>query len=353
MRLGNGGQMRVVEAMIACVILIIGLSATTYFSGIFTTEEGGDVEEVGQGVLHVLDNTDLIKQIIQNEGNWESKIKTLLETLLPPDTFYNLTLVSGLTGQSFAVITNMMGHDSSLSLNAVSLQQVITISLPLARNEYRELDVMLIIDRSGSMNEKEYGDVYPKIYYAKEAAKVFVDQLNASKDIVGLASFSDGASLDSSLTNNFGEVKSKIDSLTASGYTNMGGGINKANGEFSSHGREGTFWAIILVSDGMANRPCPHDPVCDPYVGCPYAREYTRNETQIASGMGVAIYTIGLGSNTSSFDEGLLKEIQTNGYYYAPSAGDLTDIYMAIAQDLLFTVKYEIVVLTLILVKAG
>jgi len=353
MKMGNGGQMRVVEAMIACVILIIGLSTTAYFSSVFTTEEGGDIEEAGQGVLHVLDSTDLIKQVILNEGDWESKLKSLLETLLPPDTLYNLTLVSGLTDQPIAVITNMMGQDPSLSLDAVSLQQVITVSLPLARIEQRELDVMLIIDRSGSMNEKEYGDPNPKIYYAKEAAKTFVDQLNASKDRVGLASFSDTASLDIALTSNFGQVKSKIDSLTVSGYTNIGGGVNKANAEFSSNGREGTLWAIILLSDGMANRPCPHVPTCDPYKGCDYARDYARNESHTASEMGTVIYTIGLGSDTKSFDEGLLKEMQTNGYYYAPSGQDLMDIYMAIAQDLLFAVKYDIVIITLTLVKAG
>jgi len=96
---------------------------------------------------------------------------------------------------------------------------------------------------------------------------------------------------------------------------------------------------MILLSDGVANRPYNET----------YAKEYARSQAEIAAG--VIIYTIGLG-DPSYFDEELLKEIQTNGYYYAPSAEDLTDIYLAIAEDLLFIVKYEIVVLTLTLVKA-
>ncbi len=363
MKLGNRGQMRVVEAMIACVILIIGISTTAYFSSVFTAEEGGEIEEAGQGVLCVLDNTDLIKQIIQNDVGWESKLKCLLETLLPPDTFYNLTLVSGLTGQPIAAVTNMIGQDPSLSLDAVSLQQITTISLPLARVEYRELDVILVIDRSGSMDDKEPGDQYSKFYYAKEAAMAFVGQLNASKDRVGIVSFAgdddqysdDDATLDSPLTNNLEEVKTVINNLRIIGpvaRTNMGAGFAKANEEFMAHNRSGAICAVIFVSDGVANRPCPHYPMHTGDEPCPVAQQYARNESKKLSDNDVLIYTIGLGAETWRFDEQLLKDIQTSGYYYAPSGKDLMDIYMAIAQDLLFAVKYEIVVLTLTLVKA-
>ena len=339
MKLGNRGQMRVVEAMIACVILIVGLSATTYFSNVFTTEEGGDLEEVGQNILHVLDNTDLIKQIIQNEDNWESKLKSLVKTLLPPDTSYSLTLVSGLTGQPIAAITNMMGQGSPSSLNAVSLQRIITISLPLTRIEQKELDVMLVIDRSGSMNQTYKGKT--KITWTQEAAKAFVSQMDATKDRVGLASFATEATLDIGLTSNFQQVDSAIDSLRAVGERNMGDGIEKANQEFASDGRGSSTWVMILLSGGVANRPYNET----------YAREYALSQAEIAEGLGVTIYTIGLG-DPSRLDEGLLKEIQTNGYYHAPSAEDLMDIYKAIAEDLLFAVKYDIVIIKLTLVKA-
>ena len=353
MKLDNRGQMRVVEAMIACVILIIGISTTAYFSNVFATEEGGDLEEAGQNALHVLDNGDLIKKIIQNEDNWESKLKSLLETLLPPDTFYNLTLVSGLTGQPIAgAITNMKGQDPSSNLEAVFLQHIIPISLPLARIEQKELDVILIIDRSGSMDQSEPGDQHNKIYYAKLAAKAFIDQLNASKDRVGLVSYSDEATLDIGLTNDFQRVKAKIDNLSPNGYTNMGDAVKKLNEEFLAHNRTSATLAMILLTDGVANRPCPHNPQHSDQT-CPYASQYALNESKKAEDRGILIYTIGLGANSRDFDEDLLKQMQTNGYYYTPSAEKLTDIYMAIAQDLLFAVKYEIVIIKLTLVKAG
>lgn len=358
--------MRVVEAMVACVILIVGLSTTAYFSSVFTAVEGGDLEEAGQGVLQVLSNTDLIKQVIQNEGGWESRLRSLLKTLLPPDTFYNLTLMSGLRGQPIAVITNTLGQGPPSSQNAVSLQRIITVSLPLARVEYRELDIILAIDRSGSMNDKEPGDDYSKFYYAKEAAKAFVDQLNASKDRVGLVSFSgdndnysyDDATLESPLTNNFQEVKYKIGNLTTWWRTNMGEPFIKASEEFMAYNRSSAIKVIILLSDGMANEPHfdePSEMHANHYgsTPCPVAQQYARNESKKVSDRGVLIYTIGLGADTYRFDEQLLKEIQTDGYYYAPSGEDLMDIYMAIAQDILFEVRYEIVILTLTLVKAG
>jgi hypothetical protein len=345
-KLDNSGQMRIIEAMIACVILIFGIFATSYFSSVFTTVEGGELEESGQSVIHVLENTDLIKQIVQNESNWESKLKSLIGTLLPPGTLYNLTLASLLTSQTFAAVTNIQEQSISPNLDAVSIQSVITISLPLTRVEQKKLDVMLIIDRSTSMSQEN------KIYYAKQAATTFIDQLNSSRDRVGLVSYSDTATLNSILTDNFQYVKTQINSLFPYGYTNIGEGVKKSNDEFLAHNRTDALHAMILLTDGVANRPCPHSP---PHVTttCPVARQYALDESIISQSRDILIYTIGLGSNKSDFDEDLLKDMQTNGYYYAPSGEDLEAIYMAIAQDLLFAVKYDIVVMTLTLIKAG
>jgi len=363
----NRGQMRIVEAMIASIILITGIATTSYFSSVFTVKEGGDLEEDGRRVLHVLDNTDLISEVVENRGNWRSKLKNLLATLLPVDTYYSLTIFSELTGQPIGeAITNAEGQNLSSSLDAISLQQIITISVPAARIEERDLDVILAIDRSGSMSDIEPGDDYSKFYYAQEAAKAFVDQLNASRDRVGVVSFSgdddqysdDDAMLDSPLTGDFQSVKSTIENLTTWWRTNMGEAFVKANNEFIANNRTDVIQVVVLLSDGMANEPHFDEPPENhtSHSGdtpCPVAQEYARNESKEVSDRGVLIYTIGLGAETYRFDAELLEEIQTNGYYYAPSAEDLRDIYLAIAEDLLFEVRYDFIVITLTLVKAG
>jgi len=337
------GQVRVIEALITCLILLAGLSAAVSFSNLSTTAGASELEEVGVNVLHVIDNSGIIERVLQNQGNWESEFKELMRTLLPPETFYNLTLISSITGQPIARLSNMIGQDFSSLSDIASLQHVSTVSFPYLNREDLELDIMLVIDKSGSMNEKEPGDEYSKIYYAKEAAKAFVDQLNMAYARIGLVSFSTEATLDIQLTNNSTEIKSAIDAIEASGYTNIGDSINKSIGEFLTNGRDDSVWAMILLSDGKTNRPTPES----------YAREYALNQSEKAAEIGIATYSIGLGADSSSFDEELLKQIATKGYYYAPSAEDLEDIYTAIARDLLFRVKYDIIILQLTLVRSG
>jgi len=359
----NIGQMRVIEAMIACIILIMGIYVTSYFSNVYMVEGGSELKEIGKSVVKIFESQGLVKKVAQviqggNASDAEklrSELKSLVESLLPPETFYMLKISSEVTSRSFLSLTNI-AEENETFMDKISLQQMVTVSFPAIIIQYREskIDVILIIDRSGSMNEKEPGDPYPKIYYAKEAAMTFVDLMNATRDRVGLVSFSDTATLDCGLTSNFTLVKNKISRLTTGGYTNMGEAVEKANNEFAVHNRTDAILAIVFLTDGLANRPCPHHPK-HVYTTCPYARSYVLNETRKAKDNGILIYTIGLGADTRSFDENLLREIQTNGYYYAPSGTKLKEIYGTIAKDLLtlaFSVDYDIITITLTLARA-
>jgi hypothetical protein len=106
---------------------------------------------------------------------------------------------------------------------------------------------------------------------------------------------------------------------------------------------------MILLSDGIANRPAPDS----------YARSYALSKAIAASALPVVFYTIGLGPKTGSadvrVDEPLLQSIAASSdggkYYYAPSAEDLTGIYEAISYDLLFRVRYDMLTLVLTLVR--
>ncbi|MFQ6053176.1 MAG: VWA domain-containing protein, partial [Candidatus Bathyarchaeia archaeon] len=122
--------------------------------------------------------------------------------------------------------------------------------------------------------------------------------------------------------------------------TNIGDGISDSNSQFEGNGRSNATWVMILLSDGKANRPIDEE----------YAREYALNKSQTAQAMGVWIYTIGLGAE-DDIDEELLKEIQTDGYFYAPSATDLDDIYQTIAEDLIYEVKYDVISIQITLMK--
>jgi len=205
------------------------------------------------------------------------------------------------------------------------------------------LDIILVIDRGGSMNQSEPGDPYTKMYYVKEAVKAFVDLLNMSRIRVGIVSYATSATLDAPLTNNSETVKSAIDALYVHDWpdiwTNIGGGIDRSSDEFEANGRPDSDWVMILMSDGVAN--IDSQGKYSPARG----RDYALVAAERARSLRIDSYTIGVGDvyrqgtekkqhKWSAFDEDLLKDIQTSGYYHAPSPKDLRDIYRMIAKSL-------------------
>jgi len=346
-------QMRVIEAMIACILLIAGLSATTYLARVNVSVNESSIEETGENIFDLLCKSETIQRIMEGGEFTESQLKTLISTLLPSDCVFTVSFDSSMTNGTLMDATNIVSG-SFTSYNAFSGTGTFTISLPLSQVEYQPVDVMLVMDVSGSMGEKDDSGKI-KLDLAKNASKTFVDQLNMTRDRVGLVSFSTEATLRCSLTNNATKIKSQIDALSADGYTNIGGGISKANEEFVNHGRSDAVWVMILLSDGKANRPCPHNP--QHRENCSYAREYAVNQSECSKTLkskGVRIYTIGLGS-TSDIDVELLQQIafDESKYYYAPSAGQLESIYIAISKDILLQVRYDIVIIQLNILGAG
>ncbi|NYZ79859.1 VWA domain-containing protein [Candidatus Micrarchaeota archaeon] len=183
---------------------------------------------------------------------------------------------------------------------------------------YTNVDAVLIIDRSGTMAGQPLTD-------AKAAANIFVDLLNDNQDKSALVYFSypDGcifsckARVAQALTFNKSSVKTAINALTSDMYTAMGEGIYYANSEMINHSRTGVAKVEILLSDGNWNKG--RNPV---------------NAANEAAANNISIFTIGLGHDAN---EALMKQIAniTKGsYYYAPSSGDLADIYRRIAYEI-------------------
>ena len=168
-------------------------------------------------------------------------------------------------------------------------------------------DVMLVIDRSGSMRGTPLQD-------AKNAAKAFVDRLNLSGGSqVGVVSYSDSATLNHQLSRSRGSVRTAIDSLVSGGNTNITDGINKAQAELESarHGA-GNTPVIILMTDGKHNVGAGPGPAAT-----------------AAKAKGTRIFTIGLGDVDAAELQNLASS--TSDYYYAATSSDLEYIYQQIA----------------------
>jgi Mg-chelatase subunit ChlD len=182
------------------------------------------------------------------------------------------------------------------------------------------LDVMVIIDRSGSMGDSVSPGV-TKMTQAKNAAVAFINNLIPGLDEVGYVSFSNSASLSNGLTTNFNSVITSIQATTANGNTNIGAAETVAWNELSAHGRAGVKHVIVLLTDGDATVSDVHGVSPD---------QYAVNQSTTAKAGGAVIYTIGLGTDVNA---SLLSSIATDArnYYYSPTGTDLSNIYSQIA----------------------
>ncbi len=128
------------------------------------------------------------------------------------------------------------------------------------------VDVVLAIDRSWSMNQKDEGTNTTRMAAAKNAAKAFVAEMNPEQDRIGLVSYSGYTTRNLPLTGNFSGVSSTVDDL----IEDLGSGIFTATrkalrdsiwemNRTAGNANPNAVRAVILMSDGEYN--CYGDPL--------------------------------------------------------------------------------------------
>ncbi len=165
-----------------------------------------------------------------------------------------------------------------------------------------QIRAVVCLDRSGSMGGT-------KLATAKEGANLFVD-LTRDSDELGVSSFSTSATVNYPINlmtdANKTAAHNAINSLVASGLTNIGGGLQTSLNMITGQGTPVSNEVIVLLSDGL------HNTGTSPSAVLPSIIE-----------RGVVVFTIGLGSGA---DTTLLSNIanQTGGsYFFAASATGL------------------------------
>jgi hypothetical protein len=141
-------------------------------------------------------------------------------------------------------------------------------------------------------------------------------------DRVGLAiyTYSDGtAILESPLTGDYAELASLSRQRQAGHYdhfTNIGAGMEKAREELEQNGRPGALRMMVLMTDGIANRP----------TNSTVARQYVLDEAQRAADQGFPIVTISLGAGA---DTALMDQVAnlTAGVHFNIPGGQTVEAY--------------------------
>lgn len=221
------------------------------------------------------------------------------------------------------------GGDRTVSL---VLTLTATDSLPAERKKVQTADLVVVLDRSGSMEGQ-------KIHFAKEAILRLMDRLTP-RDRIALISYSDRVRRHTPLLpvteGNRSFIETEIGSIMAGGSTNLGSGLQEGIDLITQTASTGNLGRLILISDGLANR------------GVTDTRSLGRMADVAIQGE-FAVTTVGVGQD---FNEYLLTTIADHGggnYYFLENPRafanvfqkELTDTITAAASSLEIRIPLE------------
>lgn len=182
------------------------------------------------------------------------------------------------------------------------------------RQRQRATDMIIILDRSGSMSEAK------KMPYAKAAIWDVLGRLN-NNDRFALVSFADNAIVQSPLVNVSSATRNYLNnvvsSIQASGGTNMGAGLNAALNLLDNNQSE-RVRKVLLLSDGRANQG-----ITNP--------EQLAQMAARATHYGAVLSSIGMGLG---FNENLMAKLADYGMGHYSYLEDLSGLGAILARDL-------------------
>lgn len=165
---------------------------------------------------------------------------------------------------------------------------------------YRPRDIMLVLDYSGSMNTQN------KVGALKDAVTLFISTLQEAQgeDRVGFSVYSTEGALAEPLTLDLPRIDRSARSRSAGGWTNMGEGMEFGRQELLANRRARALSLMLVMTDGMANRPLNRDPF-----------QYVRDEANLAAAAEIPIVAI---SFTEDSDQRIMREIAeiTGGVHF-------------------------------------
>jgi Mg-chelatase subunit ChlD len=204
------------------------------------------------------------------------------------------------------------------------------------------LDIVLVIDRSGSMDDPPYSGGHDRIYWAKLAANNLVDQLAGDDDNlephrVSVISFAGQSTATLHLALDAGTtasaVHSAIDSITAGGSTYIAPALTAATDQLNTLGRADAKKVVILLSDGRNWTNSGETP------SATTRRANTVSAIGPLQAAADTVYSVGIGTEGAGYsdlDAELLQQIAkpSGNYIHVAEAADLPDIFQSIFQEI-------------------
>jgi hypothetical protein len=248
----------------------------------------------------------------------------------------------------------------------------------------RPLDIMLVLDRTGSMCQDSNGNTQsgcPDLANAKQGVRDFIAFMDPTLDKIGLAVFPPAASQSArcntpdqddydvssspyviaqlaqdykvnNALNESSRLVSTVTCLKAAGVTAYATAIEKAQAELDARGRSNAADIIVFFSDGAANYGPSYYSNTSPYRRQPCHQGVT--SANASKARGTTIYSIGYdlnalggGANVCKSYSGSLESPSITAYqaiqgiasgadkfFNQPSAGELQTIYTQVAAEI-------------------
>ena len=179
----------------------------------------------------------------------------------------------------------------------------------LSGTERKPMNLVLVIDRSGSMADEG------KLENVKQAATAIVNQMTAT-DRLGIVIYDDVVQtiLPSTPVENTGAIRELLFGLTSGGSTNLAGGLELGFEEARKNFSQDHVNRVILLSDGLANVG-----IIDPAQINALAQRIRERSISVSC-MGVGI----------DFNETLMANIADHSggnYYYISNDVNMADIF--------------------------
>jgi len=227
-------------------------------------------------------------------------------------------------GQAVAMDTRWGNNEISRSQREAVLQIGFTTAEVNERTDLRPLNLVFVIDKSGSMDESD------KMSRVKDGLRTMVGRLRPD-DVVSIVAFDTQARLlfPAQSIGDGNSLRYAIDCLVPEGGTNLHSGLMLGYSEARRNFRPGATNRVILLTDGIANYG-----VTDP------AR--IAAESAECNARGIDLSTIGVGLDLNN---DLLRTLARSGrglYHFISDYKDINKVFVNEVQSLISSVAKNV-----------